>query len=170
MNDAARVRGGKRVGHLHGVAQEVRDAQARPSNERVERLPGDVLHHDEVGVAVPTDVVNGDDAGVVQGACRLRLSDKALRGSGSCDFVGGQDLDGDVAVQPRIARLVDDAHAAFAEPGFDLVVLERAIDHATSSAETVTDWSLIATSRFSFASRARETSPIPPAPRVERIS
>jgi len=51
---------------------------------------------------------------------------------------GGQDLDGDVAVQPRLARLVDDAHSAFAEPGFDLVVLERAIDHATSSAETIT--------------------------------
>ena len=46
--------------------------------------------------------------------------------SGSATFSGGQDLDGDEAVQVGVAGLVDHAHAAFAELLEDLVVRERA--------------------------------------------
>ena len=46
------------------------------------------------------------------------------RNCGSAASVLGQDLDRDRAIEPRVARLVDLAHAARAEGGEDLVRAE----------------------------------------------
>jgi hypothetical protein len=42
--------------------------------------------------------------------------------------IGRQDLDGDVAVQPRVARAIDLAHAAGTERGEDFVRAETRPD------------------------------------------
>jgi hypothetical protein len=66
---------------------------------------------------------------VVQSAGRLGLLDEALLAGGIGDLVGGQDLDGDGAVEVRVASFVDHTHAAFAELRFDPVMVQRLADH-----------------------------------------
>ena len=52
-----------------------------------------------------------------------------------------QDFDGDVAVEPRVARAVDGPHAAFAEFGNDFEGADTLADHARGlmSAQIRTD-------------------------------
>ena len=57
--------------------------------------------------------------GMVQGAGGLGFLNEAPLALGIGDLVRGQHLDGDDAVEMRVAGLVDDAHAAFAELRFD---------------------------------------------------
>ena len=74
------------------------------------------------------DVVDGDDAGVVQGEAAFASSTKrpALRvGAHS----GGQGLEGDEAAEQGVAGLVDDAHAALPELLDDAVAVDRLADH-----------------------------------------
>ena len=66
-------------------------------------------------VAVGADVEDGKDVRVIELARRTRLlfeSTQAVRVAGTCRM---EDLDGHVAIQPRIAGAVDLAHAAAAE-------------------------------------------------------
>jgi hypothetical protein len=73
----------------------------------------DELHGDEGAAVDHAGVEHGDHVGMLQPRHRLRLAPQPrLVAHG----VGAQDLDGDLAVELRIVRGVDDAHAAFAEP------------------------------------------------------
>ena len=78
MNDAAGVRRRQCIGDLDGVTQQLIDAHAVGWNKRVECFPGDELHDDEVGVTVATDVVNRDNAGMIERARGFRFVDEAL--------------------------------------------------------------------------------------------
>ena len=85
-------------------------------------LPCDIFHDNEVHAVLAGDIVDGDDVGMVQGRGGLGFLDEsplALR-------IGHQfwrkHLDGNEAIQMRVARLVDDPHPAFAETRENLVV------------------------------------------------
>ena len=74
------------------------------------------------------DAVNGGDVRVVQAGEDLRLPlepGEAVRISGEGV---GQDLQGDLAVELRVGRLPDLAHAAFPEQGGHVVVAESSAD------------------------------------------
>src|SRR5579864_9656454 len=71
----------------------------------------DVLHHQVVW----PDIVQGADVGMVQGRDRVRFALEALG-----ELLVGN-LDGDGAIQPRIASFVDLAHAARADGRDDLI-------------------------------------------------
>jgi hypothetical protein len=58
------------------------------------------------------------DVRVVQCGDRARLAREAFR------ELGRRDLDGDVAIESRVARAIDLAHAAFTDGGKDLVRTE----------------------------------------------
>ena len=129
MEDAGLVRGCQRIGDLHAVAQRLGHAEAPGGNHLVQRAAGDVLHHDEVDARVGPDVVDRDDARVVQRAGRPGFLDEALPAVGIGHLVVRQDLDGDEAIEMGVARLVDDAHPAFAQLGFDRVAVEGLAEH-----------------------------------------
>ena len=112
MDDPARVRGGHGVRHRHRDAQQLVQAQAMPRDERVEAGAPHVLHHDEVDVAVRLDLVDRDDVRMVQRGGRLRFLEKAAPAAFVVHPVGRQDLDGDLAAQPRIAGAIHFAHPA----------------------------------------------------------
>jgi hypothetical protein len=84
---------------------------------------------DEIDAVFLRDVVNRDDARMVQRRRGPRFLDEPAPAIGVADLVGGKDLDRDEPVQVRVARFVDDAHAAFADAVEDLVVREPAADH-----------------------------------------
>ena len=84
------------------------DGHRSPRKTLAEVLAGDVLHGDEsnrVGrVADRVQPVNGGDVGVVQRGEQLRLALEAAHPLGVDRKRGGEDLDGDVAVEARVAR------------------------------------------------------------------
>ena len=124
MDDAARVRRRQRIGHRNRDSQHFAEAQAVARDERVEALAPHVLHHDELGAVGRLDLVDGDDVGMVEGRGGLRFLDEAAAAIRVRQAVGGEHLDGDLAVQPRVAGAIDLAHAAGAEQVENLVGAE----------------------------------------------
>ena len=90
----------------------------------VERRPVDQLHGVEVRAVLLAGGVDRHDVGVVQLGRRLGLAAEALHGVGGQAQPAAEDLEGHLAVERDLARLVDDAHAAAADLADDLEVAE----------------------------------------------
>ncbi len=115
MDDARHVRAAQPVGNLDSVLQ--RQIQREPAllDQLVERLAGDVLHHDDVAVSIARDVVNRDDVRMVEGGGGARLLLESLPAFVAGEIIGPDDLQGDGPVETGVVGLVDDAHAALAD-------------------------------------------------------
>ena len=124
MDDAEAVRGVERAGDVDRHAERLAQRQ-RPARDRVgERLPFEVLHDQVVDAVLMADVVERADVRMVQPRDRARLAVEALAQLRARGEMRGQDLDGDVAVETRVAGAIDLAHAAGAERGDDFVGTE----------------------------------------------
>jgi hypothetical protein len=119
-----------RVAVLEGVSDLDRDVDDFTEAERAvvedapERRPVDERHHEKERAVVASHVVDRDDSGVVHLRDDLRLALKPLldvRG----ELGGREQLDGDFPVQHRVARPIDDSHAAAAQFGRDLVSIRE---------------------------------------------
>ena len=82
MHDAGVVRHLQRVGHLHGVLEHLRHAQAALGNQVHEGLALHPLHHHQRIRAVVENVVNGDDIGMIQRGRGLRFLQEAAAALG----------------------------------------------------------------------------------------
>ena len=89
-----------------------------------QRLAVDELGDDERGVAVLRELEDGEDVRMRELRDAHRLALEPRERAGIRRELRGEDLDGDVAIEPRIARAIDLAHAARADGGDDLVVPE----------------------------------------------
>ncbi|MEZ4386787.1 MAG: hypothetical protein R3D98_04295 [Candidatus Krumholzibacteriia bacterium] len=88
------------------------------------------LHHED-GLAVELLVaVDAGDVLVLQAREQARLPLEPAAAIGITGDVAGQDLEGDVAFEARVAGAIDLAHAAAADELFDAVVADGAADHA----------------------------------------
>src|SRR5262249_52236162 len=96
------------------------DRPAAPE-PRAHRLALEQFGDGEGEAADGADVVDGEDVRVRQRRDRLRLALEARERVGIGGQLRDEDLDGDVAIEPRIARAVDVAHPARAEVGEDFV-------------------------------------------------
>jgi hypothetical protein len=120
MYDARHMCCGQAVGHAYQELENLSPCALRGLSPVLERAPVDELG-DQVLTAIELpDVVDRHDVRVVQRGCGLRFALKTAAGS-SVGQVVGQKLDGDRPIQLRVARAVDDAHAALAELAFDTV-------------------------------------------------
>jgi len=121
MRDALAVRFLERVGDRDSDFQRFVERE-RPAPDPIrERLAFQVLHHEEVDVALLADVVQRADVRVIQRGDRLRF---ALEPVAPLRIVGEmrrQHFDRDRAVQSRVGCFVDLAHAAGAQRGDELV-------------------------------------------------
>ena len=68
--------------------------------------------------------MNRHDVGVVERAHRLRLVAEALDVAGIGGERQGEDFDGDLTIDHRVARLIDLGHAPNAKQPLELVVTE----------------------------------------------
>ena len=93
---------------LDGFAH--RQRRRRPSRSR-KRLALEQLRHDVRRTLMLTDIIDGKDVGVVERRRRARLLFETPQ-PGRSRSPAGQDLDGHIAAQPRVARPIDFAHAA----------------------------------------------------------
>ena len=119
---AMRLRQG--VSHLDGIAQELIQRERTFREAGGERLAFQVLHHQEVDAVLVADVVKGADMRVVQAGDGAGFALEALAKFRVGGQVGRQNLDGDGAVEARVFRAIDLAHAAGADERQDLVGAE----------------------------------------------
>jgi len=99
-------------------------AVAAVAEHGVEAAPLDELHGVEGHAVVGADAEDGHDVGVVQPRRRLRLALEALQQVRPRRRLGRQHLEGDVAAERFLHRLVDDAHAAAADLAQQQVLAE----------------------------------------------
>ncbi len=131
-----------------------------PGDAVLERLAFQKLHHDEGLPLVLVDVVDGADAGVVEGRGGPGLALEALLGLVAREEPLGQELERDLAAQAGVLGLVDDAHAPAAELLEDAVVGDGLAGHGDA----------LRCAGRRKAPRARQTSPLSPTPSGETIS
>lgn len=107
MDDSASVRGGKTVHDLVCQLDDLPHRQPTQLDSLAKRAPGQQLGHDECEPAVRTNIIEGDDIGVVEGGCCLRFLLEARNPVSIVRNRLRQDLDGDVTVQSAVASTID---------------------------------------------------------------
>ena len=124
MDDAVPVRLVERVGDLDRDSAAPRSSGSAPFVSRSASVsPSRYSMTRNVDAVLFADVVQRADVRMVELRDRPRLALEALANCASAANAG-QDLDRDGAIEPRVARLVDLAHAAGAERRQDLVGAE----------------------------------------------
>ena len=104
--------------------------RAHPPQQRLEVLPLDELHHNEVDVFVPPGVVELDHSGMGQAGHGLRLAFEAGHEIFVVRILLPQDLERDLAIVGQAAAAIDQGHPALAEVARDLVLAgEDPADH-----------------------------------------
>jgi hypothetical protein len=106
------------------IAQHLADPHPLAADKPIQRRSVNVLHHDDVRVALAADIVNGDDVRMVQRRGALRFREQPSLSPFVVPFVCGKNLQSHRAVEARVAGLVNDAHAA-ATNFFDVVEVEK---------------------------------------------
>ncbi len=87
----------------------------------LESLAFEELHYKEVHTVLVANVVERADAHTRELGDGLGLALQTLAQSGVIGEMGGQDLDGDVAAEARVAGAIDFTHAACDGGGDDLI-------------------------------------------------
>ena len=90
------------------VAQTLGKGQPAVPHDMLQSLPGNVLHGDEMNALHFIDIVNDDDARMIERGCGLCLEDKAVPAFRIGNLLLGKDFYGHETVQMQIARFIDD--------------------------------------------------------------
>ncbi len=120
--------GGVRLGEPVGDAREQLNRAAPvaalvAAHPVLERAVFHYLGYEVVTARVLADVVDGEDVRVIQRRCELCFAPEAR--TPVCVELSGHELDRDGALQARVGRAIDDAHAAGAEPALHTVRPQR---------------------------------------------
>ena len=106
VDDARRVRTRERIGDGDADADGLVDAHPG-SHQRAHGLAVDELHDDEVDAVRRRDVMNGRDVGMIERGGAARFLEEAAAAALVGPAIGPEDLEGDVAPQPRVSGSVD---------------------------------------------------------------
>ena len=129
MNDSLGVAGRQRIRHLDADVEDLIHLHRLALQPVLQAHPFQLLHDDE-GMAVEVfDVVDGANAGMVQLRSGASFQHEAVQGLGVVEQAVGNELQGDVAAQAGVDRVVDHAHAATTELTDDAVVRNGLADH-----------------------------------------
>jgi hypothetical protein len=124
VHDSGPMRGCERIGDLHRDLQRLFERRRAALQPLLERLALEVLHHEEVDIILPSDVVEGADMRMIQSRDAAGFPFEALAQLTRRRHVRGKHLDGHGAIEPRIASAVDLSHAARAEQCDDFIGAE----------------------------------------------
>ena len=115
VDDALVVGRGEALGDLRGVVDRLAHRQRRASDALAQRLALEQLGDHERRAVVSAEIVDREDVRVVELAGGARLLLEATQPVGVLGEGRGQDLEGDLATDARVARAIHLAHAADAE-------------------------------------------------------
>ena len=124
MNDPFGVRRVQRVGHLDAQRQRGRDIERLAADVLAKCFAVEQLHHQKWMARRLADVVNGANIGMIERRSGARLALETFPRSFRCKGLR-QNFDGYVAMEPRVARLIHLAHAAFADGRKNFVRAEK---------------------------------------------
>ena len=115
MDDALDVRSGQATSDGHGVLEGASHCQRTGCADLAQRLAFQQFGHDERRAFVHPDVEDRTDVRVVERRRRASFLLEALEPIRIGRYVGRQNLDRHVALEPRVVGLVDLPHAARVE-------------------------------------------------------
>ena len=124
MNDPLFMRRFERLRDLLRDRQRLVDRDRPARNALRQVLALDELHHQRTDTVGFFETVDVRDVGMIQRREGLRFAREPREPFGVAREDIGQHLDRDVAIQLRIARAIDLAHAAGAQGGEDLIRAE----------------------------------------------
>src|SRR5579863_93655 len=111
----------QRVGNFDGVQEHLLQRQGTFVQPLRERLAFEILHDEEVGPILLADVVEGADVGMIQAGNRASFALKPLAQLGTAGEMSGRNLNGDDAIEARVAGAIHLAHPARTDGGKDFV-------------------------------------------------
>lgn len=117
VDEAVHVRFGERVGDLRRDVERAAERQGAAHERRPESLAVEELGHGEGHAVDAAVVVDREDARMREGGDGLRLGLELGLGARVGRHALRQDLQGDVAVQLRVPRTVDDTHPTSRDRG-----------------------------------------------------
>ena len=112
MHDPLVVRRRERAGDLGRDSSRIRQRQPAPSQSRGERLAVDQLEYQGADAVVLLEAVDRADVRMIERGEDARFATEARQSFGVLRQKRRQDLDGNVALQPGVARAIHLAHAA----------------------------------------------------------
>ena len=124
MGDSGAMRAVERVGDLGGELERLIERERALLDAGGQRLALQVLHHHVAGAILIADVVECADVRMIQRCDGAGFAFEAGAQILALGDVFRQDLDGDGAVEPRVAGLVHFAHSSSADRGEDFVGAE----------------------------------------------
>ena len=111
MHDARGVRLGQTLGGLMGDIGQLPHGQTACDEEVAQGHALHPFHRDERHAGLLADVVDGQDVRMIQRGGGLRFLLEPAETIGIAGHVARKDLDGNRAIEPRVARAVHLAHA-----------------------------------------------------------
>ena len=124
MHDAFLMRRGQAAGQLRRVVDVLRNRQRSRRDSFAQRLPFEQFRDDVGRALMQTEVVDGEDARMIQSGRRPGFALETTEAVGVAANRPGQDFDGDVTAKSGVAGPVDLAHAAGTKRRRDLVGAE----------------------------------------------
>ena len=112
MDHPLPVRHGQGLGNLYAASQDLIQRERALLQALGQRLAFEVLHDQERHAVLLAHVVERADVGMAQAGDGPRLALEALEPARRLGRGGGQDLEGDGAVEPRVPGAVGLAHAS----------------------------------------------------------
>ena len=139
MDDVASMGGREAMGNLYAEVDGLPDRQRPVGQHRSHSTSVEEFHDGVHSLAIPLEVVNSQDVRMRNRRDRpdlaLEAGDRVLAGG----HVRQQHLDGDLAVEPRVAGAVNDTHAARADHIEDLVGSDQLTNPGQAAAPPLTD-------------------------------
>src|ERR1700739_4014903 len=126
MDQAEAMRFGQSVGNFDGDLEQFARRQRTFLQTLRECFAFEKFHDQEVDAGLRANVIEVADVGMSDGGERAGFAFEAALKFGVAGKMGGQDFDGNAAVETGVARAVDFAHAASADGRDDLVRAESA--------------------------------------------
>ena len=137
MDDALVMRRGHARRHLRREIAGTLPGELPARQQRAQRLAFEQLRHHVGDVAIEADIEDRDDARMIERRGGLRFLREPRDAIRHARELGRQHLDGDLAMQPRIASAVDLAHGAGANAIDDLVRTEPSAGKQSHRANSI---------------------------------
>ena len=126
----------ERLGDLSGQPQDIGQRQSAVVQTALQRLAGEVIHHEEHVIAVFANFENLADVRMIERGHCHRLAAQTLARVRVSRELACQPLDGDLTVEPRVASAIDLAHAAGPEGRQNLVGAESRAGRERQTGQT----------------------------------
>ena len=138
MHDLLLVRARQAGGDLRPDLERAGRRELLTCQQVAQLVAADQLHRDEREPVGFADLVNDGDVRMLDRRGGLGLLDEAPAPIAVVRQVVGQDLERDIAVQPRVGGAIDHAHPAAADFFGNPIVAERAAGEIHALGETLT--------------------------------